>query len=39
MNSSLLNTLDRYVASAVLALMFAGLPLGGVMLFVNTGVI
>jgi hypothetical protein len=32
-------TLDRFASTAVLVLMLAGLPLGGVMFVVNSGVI
>ena len=39
MTLSLTETIDRFASSAVLALMLAGLPLGGVMFFVNSGVI
>ena len=39
MTTSLSETIDRFATSAVLAIMLAGLPLAGVMFFVNSGVI
>jgi hypothetical protein len=36
---SVSNAFDRFASTAVLVLMLAGLPLGGVMFVVNSGVI
>ena len=39
MTASLSEMFDRFATTSVLAIMLAGLPLGGVMFFVNSGVI
>jgi hypothetical protein len=36
---SVSNAFDRFASTSVLALMLAGLPLGGLMFIVNSGVI
>lgn len=39
MTNSFSNTLDRFAAPAILAIMVAGLPLGGIMFILNSGVL
>lgn len=39
MTNSFSNTLDRFAAPVILAIMVAGLPLGGVMFVLNSGVL
>jgi hypothetical protein len=36
MTNSLSHTLDRFAAPAILAVMVAGLPLGGIMFILNS---
>lgn len=39
MAASLIQVIDRFAATAVLGAMLAGLPLGGLMFVVNSGVL
>lgn len=39
MTNSLSQSFDRFATTSVLAIMLSGLPLAGVMFFVNSGVI